>query len=124
MSSLSRQLGKVPHKLHIHPSVRQAPADARTLWFYKTLAMNGHRRNLQPWLMLPVFLQPNETKSLISLVLKRNSALRVGLERSPVLPRADSSPGVSFLLGPLCSVFSSDFYESQGGVSLWRGNPP
>lgn len=59
------------------PSIHQCHRPLQTpalLRFYKTLAMNKHRGNLRPWLQLPVFLQLNETKWLISAAVKGNGA--------------------------------------------------
>lgn len=75
--------------------------------------------------MLPVFLQLNETKSLMHSVLEPNSApLRGAQEPTPAFHWPDSCTekgeegSVAHSPHP-CLVFSSDFWQSQGGLRLF-----
>ena len=84
--------GKVPHKLHIYLSPQASPSGLPPCsGFTKHWKRLNAGENLRPWNTLPVFLQLNETKSLISSVWKPKSATPSPLSQAGLgEPRAHS----------------------------------
>ena len=120
--------GKVPHKLHIHLSPQASPSGPPPCsGFTKHWKRLNAGENLRPWNTLPVFLQLNETKSLISSVWKPMSATprphpRLGWgSPEPTLLDRILQAVLSRVVGPtplLWLEFPSDFWQSYSGLSL------